>query len=243
MRISQELLLSGNKIDKDKNKIIMHITKLLMEKESKDTFKGLYEENINSPKDLTFSMYLGRDVKFLRDEIEIPSQKIIVNFSTSDPIIGITLFNSFIKHKGLEIPIKNNIILINRVDIIKPRPITMEKVRFITKSPIVVRSHNGNNEETYYNSLLEEGGQKVFLKNLKYQIKDKFPDINKTDLDDIKLNILWNKEVKVKHYGIIIPSNICEFEIEARMYILEEIYLNGIGGRKSQGFGYVDLVE
>lgn len=243
MRISQELLLSKNRIDKDKNKIIMHIIKLLMEKESTGTFKELYEKNISNPKDLTFSMYLGKGVKFLRDEIEIPSQKIIVNFSTSDPVVGISLYNSFVKHKGLEIPIKNNTILINRINLVKSRPITKEKVRFITKSPLVVRSHNGNNKETYYHSLSKKNGQKVFLENLKHQIKDKYSDISKNDLEDIKLNILWNKDVKVKHYGIVISSNICEFEIEARTYILEEIYLNGAGGRKSQGFGYIDLVE
>lgn len=243
MRLGVELLLTNNKIDKDKNKIIMYIIKLLMEKESEDIFKELYEKNISSPKDLTFSMYLGKNIEFLRDEIKIPSQKIIVNFSTSEPVVGIALYNSFIKYKGLEIPIGNNTILINRVNIIRTRPITRERARFITKSPIVIRSHSGNNRETYYNSLSKKNGQKVFLENLKYQIKEKFPDANEKDIDNLKVNILWNKDVKIKHYGIVILSNLCEFEIKAKTYILEEIYLNGAGGRKSQGFGYIDLIE
>ncbi|HLR20832.1 MAG TPA: CRISPR-associated endoribonuclease Cas6 [Tissierellaceae bacterium] len=241
--MSVELLLNNNKLNKDKNRIVMHIIKLLIEKEDKEMFNKMYRLNINKQKDLTFSMYLGRDAKFLRNEIEVPAQKVIVNFSTSDSALGITIYNAFTKYKGLEIPIKDNMALINKVNIVKTRPITSEKVRFITKSPIVVRSHNGDNEKTYYNSLLDESGQEVFIENLKYQIKDKFPDISMKDLKQIKINIIWSKDVKVKHYEIIIPSNICEFEIEAKTYILEEIYLNGVGGRKSQGFGYVDLVE
>lgn len=243
MRMNVELLLNNEKIDKDKNRIVMHIVKLLIEKENRELFLELYEKNKSKPKDLNFSMYLGQDAKFLRDEIEIPSQKIIVNFSTTDPVLGITIYNAFTKYKGLEIPIKDNTALINKVNIVKTRPITSEEARFITKSPIVVRFHDGDNEKTYYYSLLEENGKEVFLGNLKYQIKDKFPDMKEKDLDEIKINILWNKDVKIKHYGIVIPSNICEFEIKTKTYILEELYLNGIGARKSQGFGYVDLVE
>lgn len=243
MRMSVELLLDNNKIDKDKNRIVMHIIKLLIKKENNQIFSELYKESKGNPKDLNFSMYLGKDAKFLRNEIKIPAQKIVVNFSTKDPVLGVTMYNAFIKYKGLEIPIKDNTTLINKVNINKPRPITSEKARFITKAPIVVRFHDGDNEKTHYYSLTEEKGKELFLQNLKYQIKDKFPDMQEKDLNEIKINILWNKDVKVKHYGIVILSNLCEFEIEAKTYILEELYLNGLGARKSQGFGYVDLVE
>ncbi len=243
MRLSVELLLENNKINKDKNRIVMHIVKLLMEKESKGIFRELYKDNISNPKDLSFSMYLGQGAKFLKDEIEIPSHKIIVNFTTSDSVIGISLYNSFVKYKGLEIPITDNLVLINRINIINPRPITDEKARFITKSPIVIRSHDGDNNKTFYNSLDNDEGKRIFLENIRYQLKDKFPNIKENDLNDININIIWNKDVKVKHYDIVILSNLCEFEIEAKTYILEELYLNGLGSRKSQGFGYLDLVE
>lgn len=242
MRMSVELLLNNSRIDKDKNKIIMHILKLLIEKENKEVFQELYKNNVDKQKDLTFSMYLGQDVKFLREEIDIPAQKIIVNFSTSDTVLGITIYNAFTKYKGLEIPVKDNTILINKVNIIKIKPITSEKERFITKSPIVVRSHRGDNDKTYYNSLSGKSGQKVLLENLQYQIKDRFPEVREKDLNEIEIKVLWSKDVKIKHYGIVIPSNLCELEIKAKTYILEELYLNGLGGRKSQGFGYLDLV-
>ena len=243
MRLSVELLLGNDKINKDKNRIVMHVLKLLIEKESKGIFNELYEGNISKPKDLNFAMYLGRDANFLRDKIVIPSKKIIVNFSTPDPVVGISIYNAFTKYRGLEIPIENNIILINKINIVRTRPITSEKVRFVTKSPIVIRSHDGDNKTTQYYGISDEYGQQLFLTNLKYQLQNKFSDVKQRDLDDIKVKIIWNKDVKVKHYGIVILANLCEFEIAARTYILEEIYLNGVGSRKSQGFGYIDLVE
>ncbi|SHH58128.1 CRISPR-associated endoribonuclease Cas6 [Anaerosphaera aminiphila DSM 21120] len=243
MRLAVDLLLKNNKIDKDKNKIIMHIIKLLLEKESNGIFKEIYAENANRPKDINFSMYLGRDVKFLRDEIEIPSQKIIVNFSTYDPVIGVSLYNCFLKYKGLEIPIKNNTVLIDKVRIVRPRPITSDKIRFLSKSPIVIREHNNDNSSTFYHSISTKEGKEIFIKNLKYQIKDTFPEIKERDLEEISFEILWNRDVKVKHYGIVVDSNLVEIEIKAKPYILEYLYLDGVGSRKSQGFGYLDLVE
>lgn len=242
MRLSVELLLANNKINKDKNRIVMHVLKLLIKKESGEVFRELYEDNISSPKDLNFSMYLGRDAKFLQNEIEIPSQKIVVNFSTSDSVIGISIYNAFTKHRGLEVPIEGNVILINKVNIVRTQPITSEKVTFVTKSPIVVRSHDGNNKNTHYHDLSEESGQQLFLTNLKYQIQNKFPNISQRDLDDIKIRVIWNKTVRAKHYGIVILGNLCEFEIQGKAYILDEIYLNGVCARRSQGFGYVELV-
>lgn len=243
MRLSVELLLQKNRIDKDKNRIILHIIKLLMEKESKETYRALYEDNKSSPKNINFSIYMGRGVKFLRDEIEIPSQKIIVNFSTYDPAIGIAIYNSFIKNLGLEIPIKNNLVTINEINLRTKRTITKDVERFKIQSPIVIREHKNDNKTTYYHDISDEKGQKIFLENLRYQIKDEFPDIKEKHLDEIDLNVIWSKLINVKHYGIVIPSNIGEIEIRARGYILEYLYLSGIGGRRSQGFGYVDLLD
>lgn len=243
MRLSVEFSLSNDRIDKDKNRTVLHIVKLLMEKRSNDIYKELYVDNISSPKDLNFSMYMGRGVKFLKDEIEIPSKKIIVNFSTYNTIVGISLYNAFIEFEGLEIPIKNNIFTVNRVNLQKPKTITSDNIIFKTKSPIVVREHNHDNDNTYYHDISDEKGNEIFLQNLKYQIGYEFPDVNSKDLDDIKIDIHSNKLVKVKHYGIVIPSNICELEISTKSYILEYLYLNGIGSRRSQGFGYIDVMN
>lgn len=243
MRFCVELLLEKNKINKDKNRIISYILKLLMEKESNETYRDLFTDNETSMKDLCFSMYMGRGVRFLRDEILIPSQKILMNFTTSDPAIGIGIYNSFIQNEGLEIPIENNLFTINRISLQKTRPITRKNVEFITKSPIVVREHYGDNKKTYYHDLDTKKGKEVFLRNLRYQVKDHFKEINEKDLGNIDIKIINNRIVNVKHYNIVIPSNIGEYRIYGEPYILRYLYLSGAGGRRTQGFGYIDIIE
>lgn len=243
MRFCIELLLDKDKINKDKNRIISYILKLLMEKESKKVYQDMFEKNKTKSKDLSFSMYMGQGVNFLRDKIEIPSRKVLVNFTTSDPVIGVGIYNSFIENEGLEIPIEDNLFTINRISLKKTRPIIRKNIRFTTKSPIVVREHDGDNTKTYYHDLSTRKGKDVFLRNLKYQIKDHFQDIGERDLRDLDIQVIKNKIVNVKHYNIVIPSNIGEYEICGKPYILKYLYLSGVGSRRTQGFGYIDIIE
>lgn len=243
MRITVEILLDRDRIDKDKNRTILHILKLLMEKSSNDMYRKLYEENIAKTKDLNFSVYMGRGAKFLRDEILVPSQKLLVNFSTYDPGVSIALYNSFVEFRGLEIPIKDNVFNIGKIILHEAKPITSNRIKFKTASPIVVREHRGDNKKTYYHDLSTSEGQEVFKLNLRYQIRDKFPEVEEESLDSIGVRVLETRLTLVKFYNIVIPSNLATIEIATEPYILDYLYLSGIGSKKSSGFGFVNIVD
>ena len=131
---------------------------------------------------------------------------------------------------------------INKINLVKEKLIVDDEVIFKTLSPIVVRDHKGNNNETWYYSLNDKEGKEIFEENIKYQLLEEFGKERKLDIDEVKVEILNSKEVKVKHYGIEVLSNICRLEIEAKPYILDYLYKAGCGGRRSQGFGMLDLV-
>jgi CRISPR-associated endoribonuclease Cas6 len=120
--------------------------------------------------------------------------------------------------------------------------ITNDYATYRSMSPVVVREHKGDNDKTWYHSLNEEKGREIFMKNLKYQLLDTFGEERKLDIDEIEFQVIGNKEVKVKHYGIEVLSNICKLRICAKPYILDYLYKSGIGSRKSSGFGMLDLV-
>lgn len=240
MRFCVELLLENPKISKEKNKMVMHLMKILFENTDKRMYEELYKTEENKEKNFTFSTYLGRNVKFKRETIYIPDQKIILNFSTYDVSEGILFYNSFVKNLGLEIPVENNFITINsikqgEIDYIK------EDIIFSTNSPIVVREHKGNNEKTWYHNLSDEKGYEVFIENLKWQLKSNLKDISQEDINSIEVQILDNKMVNIKHYGITIPSNLAKINISAKAYIIDYLYKAGIGSRRSQGFGYLRI--
>ncbi|MBU5439013.1 CRISPR-associated endoribonuclease Cas6 [Tissierella sp. MSJ-40] len=241
MRFNVELLLDKEAIPKDKNRIILSFFKHIYESYDKKYYDSLYLNEENKRKTFTFSLYMA-NCKFTREEIIIPDKKIILNFSTADMKDGIFFYNALLSNKGKKYEIKGNSLTVNRININKEKVITNDYAVYSSMSPIVVREHNGDNNKTWYYSLSEERGEEVFLKNLKYQLLDNFGEERRLDIEEIKFQVLKNKEVKVKNYGIEVLSNICMLKIQAKPYILDYLYKSGIGSKRSSGFGMVDLV-
>lgn len=241
MRFSLEISLKEDKIIKDKNRMFISLIKHSLEKYDKDYYNYLYEGEANKVKSFTFSLYMGNCI-FEKEEILIPNKKIILNFSTSSMEDSLYFYNSFLGQRGKPYPIKRNTLTINKINLVKEKLIVDEEAIFKTLSPIVVREHKGSNNDTWYYSLNQEKSKKVFMKNLKKQLLKEFGEEKRLDIDEVEVVILNNKEVKIKHYSIEVLSNICRINIKAKLYILDYLYKAGVGSRKSQGFGMLDLV-
>ena len=241
MRYNVGLNLEKENIPKDKNRIILSFLKHIYESYDKEYYKSLFEEVENKRKSYTFSLYMP-NCRFTRDEIIIPGKKILLNFSTPDMKDGILFYNSVVTNKEEPYTIKGNSITIQRINMNKEKPITDNSAVFSTMSPIVVRRHEGDNKNTWYHTLEEKIGREIFMKNLEYQLIDNFGEERRLDIEEIEFQLLNNKTVKVKHYGIEILSNICRLKIQAKPYLLDYIYKAGLGSNRSVGFGMVDLV-
>lgn len=241
LRFGVEISSKNEKICKDKGRIMISILKGCYNSCNQEYFEKLYREIPNRRKSFTFSLYMG-DCEFLEEEIFIPGKKIYLNFSTNDIEDGIMFYNSILTNKGKEFAIKDNIFKIKRINILKEKNIYSDEAIFKTMSPIVVREHKGDNSKTWYHSLSNSEGKKIFLSNLKYQLIEEFSKTRILDIEEVRAEILSNKEVKVKHYGIEVLSNLCRIKIMAKPYILDYLYKAGIGSMKSAGFGMVDLV-
>lgn len=241
MRFSVELSLENDKIPKDKNRLILSLLKEMYSTYDSEYYEKLYKETPNKIKNFTFSLYLG-NCKFLKEEILIPNKKIILNFSAYDYEDAIMFYNSFLAYKGKEHKISNNVLTIGKIRLDKEKPIYEDEVIFKTKSPIVVRKHKSDNKKTWYHSLESDAGQDIFIHNLRFQLLDYFGQDRSLDIEEIKFEVLKNKEVKIKHYGIEILSNICTLELKGKPYLLDYIYKAGLGSKKSGGFGMLEII-
>lgn len=242
MRFSVELMLKEEYISKDKNRIIISLLKNCFNSYHAQYYQDQYEGIPNKVKEFTFSLYMA-GCKFLRDEIHIPSKKIILNFSAYTYEDGIIFHNSILTHKGHKYPIKGNEITIGKIRLIEEKPIYNNEATFITKSPIVIREHKGDNKNTWYHSIGTEQGQVIMLENLKHQLKGVFGDEAENDLKDLQINVIGEaKQVKVKNYGIEVLANIVKINIKAKPYIIDYFYKAGIGSKRGSGFGMLEMV-
>lgn len=241
MRFKVELLLDNEAIPKDKNRMFISLIKHNYESYNQDYYEELYKDNSNKMKSFTFSLYMP-GCRFTRDEIIIPGKRLILNFSTNDMEDGITFYNSFLQNKYKKYPIKNNSLKINKIYLDTEKTIMDTEAKYVSLSPVSIREHFGDNKKTWYHSLNDPKGKEIFMNNLRYQLLNQFGEERILDIEEVEFEVLGNKEVKIKNYGIEVLGNICNLRIKAKPYILDYLYKSGIGSQRSSGFGMMDLV-
>lgn len=242
MRYRLDISLNqSDEIPKDKNRMILSFLKHILRESDEEFFIKLYENGSVMRKNFTYSLYM-KDAKFLRDTIKIPDKKLILNLSIYDMLTGLQIYNAIAKSMGNKFIYRGTVEMhIEKVELLQEKIFTTNTSYFKTLSPIVIREHNKLNNKDWYHDIDTDNGKQLFLDNLKRQIFDSIPEA-KCDIENIKIDIIKNKLVKVKHYGIEILSNICMFKMEAEPYILEYCYKAGIGSMKNTGFGMIELI-
>lgn len=239
MRFSVSIDLNQVKIPKDYSRMFLSLIKHFLSKNNPEVFHEMYGEG-GCRKNFTYSVYLG-SCKFLKEEIELEEKKVHLTVSSFDTVLGIEIYNALLSGRFISYPYKENVLTIKSIKIQYEKPITKDEVTFKTISSIVVREHNKETNKDWFHSLSDETGKRLFLKNLKIQLLEVFPD-EKYDIEQVNIEVLKNKDVIVKHYGIEVLSNICVLKIMGRTYLNEYLYKAGIGSMKSTGFGMVTII-
>ena len=235
MRYQIVISLDSDEIPKDKNRMFLSFLKHHIAENDKRFFESLYIKGETNRKDFTFSLYMP-ECEFLRETIRIPNKRICLNFSTHDMSTGIQFYNAMINGRGREYSYKGITMKIEKIELKQEKTFMIESATFKSLSPCVIREHDGKTNKDWFDSLDSKKGRTLFVENARGQILESIKD-SSYDLADIRISLIKNKEVTVKHYGIEVLANICMFKMEAKPYILEYFYKAGIGSFKSTGFG------
>lgn len=242
MRLSLYCNLKENEIPIDYRRKIVSLFKSCLSNYNEKIYNQYYHLKDPIQKDFTFSTYFQNPV-MKKETIEIPNKNIIINFSTSDNVLGINFYNAFIKNLYKEISFSSlNSIKITKIELKKEKKIAENRVVFRTQSPLIVREHNTKTGKDWYYSCEDKEFEELLKRNIYNQLKNKFSKDIEEDLENLEIKKIAMKKIIVNSYGIKIASSIGTFEIEGEQYILNEIYQSGAGSKKSLGFSMLDIV-
>ncbi len=204
--------------------------------------KSLYQQYYgdkkqNKPKPFTFSVSF--DVKEDKGNnfiIENPLYKLY--FSSFEPVVCIAFYNGVLQ-------LKNNCSIfgdtpqeIKNIFLQRDTIIMSEKTAFRTLSPILVRKIEDGKGKGFLRFDDEE-----FLPNLKKSIvimADKYL-YKKLSESDLNISLSNMKATPIRNYGGEI-GNTGFLEITAPLDVQKMLYDAGIGAKRSQGFGMLEVV-
>jgi CRISPR-associated endoribonuclease Cas6 len=261
MRFSGNIYLKGKEQYKIPTNYRRSISSLIKEAINKGDNTGKLYENYfgdrkkNKTKPYTFSVYipLPQSVEEQgKNYLLTESNKLSFHFSSIDYELSTAVYNGLLqiskdnykaqKGKSNEFKLFNYSVSIRDFYLKLDEQIQTTKALFKILSPIVVRRLENRKGKGYVTFM-----DKDFTKMLYYSVRNSAQNFispeYKLEESEFKVNLKDPEKVGVYHYTEVIPATTGLIEIEAPMNILQLLYDVGIGARRNQGFGMLDLWE
>jgi len=236
---------------------ICHLIKCALEKSNLLLKDKLYKENINAVKPFTFSTYFPFEVN------NILKKPFSIIFSSNDYEFLISIYNGLLELNKS----KNKIKLfgsdwsVERFLLLPEKNISSNKVTFKTLSPFLVRDPDNGDLYLYPEGIQiqtkDEGKngdhwpywKKVQLADYIDALKKSLESLTNSQISSISLSknsivpILHGSGNQDHRFSMTFPGMKGMLEIEASPEVLKLIYDLGIGARRSEGFGMLEVVE
>ncbi len=241
MRFKIELELKNEHLPLDYRPAVISLFKhsLTLYEDGK-YFSNYYE--LGKVKPFTFAVVIPNST-FTKEFILVPRKKIYISFSTSDMGTGIVFFNALMMQKNKSYPLAyGNVIIVKNILIEKEYIITTNTIEVIFRSPLCVREHNKEMNRDIYYSYEKEGFNEVLNKILEVQIASS-NTLPTFILEGFSMIPVDCKKTVVKHHSQFIEVTIGAFKLTGNIALLNYLYSNGIGSRKSSGFGMFEVMR
>ena len=230
------------KIRKEYRRDLLRFIKNSLSDYSPEIYKKYYaDKKKNKPKPFTFSISFSITKKPSNkgDYFVLNNNSLKIHFSFIDYTFGMTIYNALLQNKNNIKIFGDTVQKIEYINLEKDRKINDNIVVFKTLSPILVRDLENGKGKGFIDFTHEN-----FSENLKKNIihlANHF--LQKTNISekDIFVEPVKMKSDIINHYGGEI-GNTGIIKISAPLEILQLIYDAGLGAKRSQGFGMLEVL-
>lgn len=219
----------------------MSLIKSAVKNQTENLYEFIYAKRTVKP--YTFAVTFGDELKIEGDKIFF-TKPIGFKFSSFDTNYEIYVYNYLVREK--EVKIYDQSFEVSSIRFVRKKEIKSSTVIFKTLSPVLIRSHE--NENFYLCPKCENfEGDESFDDAFKFNLNELTKNLIGLDGVDAEFKALKLKRVVVKHmkkYGDLkFPAFTGVFFLRASPEVLNLVNLAGLGSRRSEGFGMIELVK
>ena len=256
MRFSTDIIFADKtslNIPTNYRRDVLSLFKEALKRMSPELYDQLWgDKKANSSKPFTFCISLPnaqsikeKDKNYLKISSGGSNLSVRLTISSSDPIILINFYNALLNISGYKL--FGSDIELKHFRLLQEIPFNEKVSTFKTMSPMVVRNmdvrNNKEKEGLKYLTSDDIGFENNLYHSVRGMCKDFLDSGYDLKMEDFKFSKIDCRIEKIYHYKEVIPATSGTFKIEAPEEILKLIFDAGIGARRSQGFGIMDVVK
>jgi CRISPR-associated endoribonuclease Cas6 len=226
------------------------LSKSVLPLDYRSGFASLLKEALHKANPLLFDRYYGRQhvLKPFTFSVYFPGlrgceadrisvgQEAILHFSTASQELLIAIYNGLLEQVGTPYPLFDNNIIVQSI-YLKPRMVIRESHGvFKTLAPVLVNTKGAAN----WYLLPEDAGFKEGLQFATRELARVFLGSTDVSVEFRPINV---RRKVVRHYNMDMQGFVGIFELRGDPALLNLLYNIGLGVRRSQGFGMLELVR
>lgn len=243
MRFCLEFDLEQNEIPLDYRSCLLSFFKYAFKNYDEEVYENLYSKRYLTKKPFTFSVFLGK-AEFGYKDILLENNKIKLNFSTSHYEYGIYFYNAMLKMKFISYPFGGiNKIILKSLNFIKEIVINKNEIIAKTLSPIIIRKHDKEKNFDFYYDFHDDDSIKVLKENIINSGQVFFDFDLQFDVEKLEIIPMKLKKIQILYHDHKFIGSIGILELKGKDYLLDYLVKAGIGARRSQGFGMLEIKE
>lgn len=231
--------LKKPELDIEYRRAFLSLLKNSFQQASPEVYEKFYGSG-TPMKPFTFGVFLPSPV-FKDNTILLKSTEITLNFSTYLSDLGIYFYNSLIRGKRRFVPYPlagGNEMTLSRVSLQKEKQIKSSEAVFKTLSPVLARLHHKEHNEDEYLTKANQLFVPQVEEILRVMVEELLGRKERVEFTPVSLS----DGIPIKHYGIFVDGTTGIFKLTGHPEVLDFVYKGGIGSRRSEGFGMLELV-
>ncbi len=240
MRLKADFKMNTDWLVKDYRSIFMALIKSVFMKYDPVLYANLYgteEQKRKANKPFTFSVRFPQ-YKGIEGNKMLCGNKFSLLFSSDEETLVTAFYNGLRAKQKITIGENYPIVFeLEHIHLLPLKRINTNKVVFKTISPILVNDKGSN---LNYLSPAKPEFTKAFKEIIALQA-NYFQIPCTEEMIDFEINAM--KKLPLSHYNQTMTSWLGEFVLEAPTNVLQLVYDTGIGVRRSQGFGMLEIVK
>lgn len=216
--------------------ILSFFKKSLSEIENQKYYHKYYFNKSRRP--FTFAVGLPNPV-FSEKSIKLSNNEMTLTFSTGDELTGYVFYSAFIAMKQKKFSLKNNSLKLVSIRKIYDPSVISDSALVRMMSPLCLRKHveNGDMYVSVSSDLFENDAKEIIECQL---LSEGFNEELSKSFCIIPVN---TKKTVVQHYNSFIECSLGDFAIKGDKAVINYLLKNGMGSRKSAGFGCIKLIS
>lgn len=214
--------------------IVSYIKSLLSAKYPQD-----FERLFSSPlmKSYTFSVFFP-DGRIEKDYVTTPQHRMNVTVSGWEADLIVKLYNAALVKRGGEYPVPGGKMVLSGVHLSTADAVLTPGTAIKFLSPLLVRRRE-DKADTYLSY-----GDEEFAKYLNISVNNLFKSMGLTKPEgEVSLTPLKAYTTVVKSNGLMHRANCGSYVIQGNAEVLKVLYHTGLGARRGQGFGMMEISE